>query len=126
MVDTPQTSRDHESGWVDEIAADFHDSRLGTWEWTAMDSWYYKLFGDEYGPVGLEELVELAKNRSLSSDDEVRFGEKGAWRRAGSMGQLMAHMASGSHVPSNVAPTSVAATPKSTARTSSRSSEPTR
>ena len=90
-----------------------------------MDSWYYKLSGDEYGPVSLEELVGLAKNRALSSDDEVRFGEKGPWRRAGSMGQLMAHMASGSHLPSNAASSTVAATSKPTAATSSRSAEPT-
>ncbi len=65
-----------------------------------MDSWYYKLFGDEFGPVTFDELVELAKGHVLSSDDEVRLGENGAWRRAGSMGQLMAHMPSGAHLPS--------------------------
>ena len=65
-----------------------------------MDSWYYKLFGDEFGPVTFDELVELAKGHVLSSDDEVRLGESGAWRRAGSMGQLMAHMPSGAHLPS--------------------------
>ena len=51
-----------------------------------MDSWYYKLFGAEFGPVSLDELVELAKSHSLSVDDEVRFGETGIWRRAGSIG----------------------------------------
>ncbi len=65
-----------------------------------MDSWYYKLFGDEFGPVTFDELIELAKDHVLSSDDEVRLGENGAWRRAGSMGQLMAHMPSGAHLPS--------------------------
>ena len=65
-----------------------------------MDSWYYKLFGDEFGPVTFDELVELAKSQVLASDDEVRLGESGAWRRAGSMGQLMAHMPSGAHLPS--------------------------
>jgi len=57
-----------------------------------MDGWYYKLFGDEYGPVTFDELVELAKSHSLSSDDEVRLGEVGVWRRAGSIGKLMAHL----------------------------------
>ena len=64
-----------------------------------MDGWYYKLFGDGFGPVTFDELIELAKSHTLSSDDEVRFGENGAWRRAGSMGQLMAHMPSGAHLP---------------------------
>jgi len=57
-----------------------------------MSGWYYKLFGAEFGPVTLDELVELAKGHSLSVDDEVRFGEDGAWRRAGSIGQLMTHL----------------------------------
>jgi GYF domain 2 len=65
-----------------------------------MDSWYYKVFGDEFGPVTFDELVEFAKSHVLSSDDEVRLGESGPWRRAGSMGQLMAHMPSGAHLPS--------------------------
>lgn len=57
-----------------------------------MSGWYYKLFGAEFGPVTLDELVELAKSHSLSADDEIRFGEDGAWRRAGSIGQLMTHL----------------------------------
>lgn len=64
-----------------------------------MDGWYYKSFGEEFGPVTFDELVNLAKNHVLLSDDEVRFGETSAWRRAGSMGQLMTHMAAGSHLP---------------------------
>ena len=63
-----------------------------------MDNWYYKLIGEEFGPVTLNELIELAKCETLSRDDEVRFGANGAWRRAGSMGQLMAHMPSGAHL----------------------------
>src|SRR5436305_13708759 len=57
-----------------------------------MSGWYYKLFGAEFGPVTLDELVELAKSHSVSADDEIRFGEDGAWRRAGSIGQLMTHL----------------------------------
>ncbi len=75
-------------------------SELGLGKVLRMDSWYYKLFGDEFGPVTFDELVELAKSQVLASDDEVRLGESGAWRRAGSMGQLMAHMPSGAHLPS--------------------------
>lgn len=65
-----------------------------------MDNWYYKLFGDEFGPVTFDALVDLAKAETLAPDDEVRFGENGPWRRAGSMGQLMAHMPAGAHMPS--------------------------
>lgn len=57
-----------------------------------MDNWYYKVFGIEFGPVKFERLIELAKSHGISHDDQVRFGEKGNWRRAGSMGQLMAHL----------------------------------
>lgn len=57
-----------------------------------MDDWFYKLFGDEFGPVSYDELVELAKSQTLSIDDEVRFGANGQWRRAGSIGKLMAHL----------------------------------
>ncbi|WP_397569484.1 GYF domain-containing protein [Schlesneria sp. T3-172] len=72
-----------------------------------MDGWYYKSFGEEFGPVTFDELVELAKNRALGSDDEVRFGANGNWRRAGSMGQLMAHMPAGSHIPKGSGKSSV-------------------
>lgn len=65
-----------------------------------MDNWYYKLFGDEFGPVTFDALVELAKAQTLTAEDEVRFGENGPWRRAGSMGQLMTHMPAGAHMPS--------------------------
>lgn len=57
-----------------------------------MDNWYYKLFGAEFGPISFDELVELAKSQTISGDDEVRFGEEGVWRRAGSIGQLMTHL----------------------------------
>lgn len=57
-----------------------------------MDNWYYKVFGIEFGPVKLERLIELAKSHGISHDDQVRFGEKGNWRRVGSIGQLMAHL----------------------------------
>ena len=57
-----------------------------------MDGWYYKIFGIEFGPVKLDKLIELAKSHAISRDDQVRFGEKGSWRRVGTIGQLMAHL----------------------------------
>lgn len=56
-----------------------------------MDGWYYKLFDSEFGPVPFEDLVSLAKNNTLSRSDHVRFGDRGPWRAAGSIGNLMAH-----------------------------------
>ena len=91
-----------------------------------MDNWYYKLFGDEFGPVTFEALVELAKGQTLAPDDEVRFGENGPWRRAGSMGQLMTHMPSGAHLPSASSSASMPAQPaSSTTAASPKSAEPT-
>ena len=57
-----------------------------------MDGWYYKVSDTEQGPVALEKLIELAKAHSLKHDDVVRFGQKGQWRRVGTIGQLMAHL----------------------------------
>ena len=57
-----------------------------------MDGWYYRTLDIEFGPVTHEKLVELIQARSLSRDDEVRFGVKGGWRRVGSIGTLMAHL----------------------------------
>lgn len=74
-----------------------------------MDGWYYKLFDADFGPVTFEDLVELAKNNTLSREDQVRFGEEGPWRRAGSIGPLMAHFPfeAGSHVITKAAPREV-------------------
>ena len=36
------------------------------------ENWYYRVFGEEFGPVSLNDLRESATNGTLSSDDEVR------------------------------------------------------
>lgn len=59
---------------------------------SASSNWYYKSLGLEFGPVSMEKLVELVKDRSLSRQDEVRFGDEGNWRRIGTIGPLMAHL----------------------------------
>jgi hypothetical protein len=59
----------------------------------ATDEWYYRMTGDEgveVGPLTFDALIELAKSGRLTSDDEVRLGVDGKWRRAGSMGRLVA------------------------------------
>lgn len=55
------------------------------------DRWWCKILDNEIGPMTFDELGELAKNRTMSRDDQVRFGESGNWRRAGSIGPLMTH-----------------------------------
>ena len=36
------------------------------------ENWYYRVFGEEFGPVSLNDLRDAATNGTLSSDDEVR------------------------------------------------------
>jgi hypothetical protein len=57
-----------------------------------MDGWYYKLLSIVCGPVSQVKLIELIKEHTLGRNDEVRFGEKGNWRRIGSIGPLMTHL----------------------------------
>lgn len=57
------------------------------------DEWYYRMTDDEgveVGPLTFDALIELAKSGRLTSDDEVRLGVDSKWRRAGSMGRLVA------------------------------------
>ena len=54
------------------------------------DDWYCKAFGQELGPLPLEEVVAYAEQGQLSADDEVRLGATGKWRRVGSIGRLVA------------------------------------
>jgi hypothetical protein len=56
------------------------------------EGWYYQSLGQEWGPYSFEELLEHARRGDLSPDDQIRLGGKGKWRRAGSMGRLMAVM----------------------------------
>jgi len=56
-----------------------------------MDGWYYRLFEAEFGPLSFDELVALVRNKTLSREDQVRYGNAGVWRQAGSIGPLMAH-----------------------------------
>ena len=57
------------------------------------DEWYFRMTDDdgvEVGPLTFDALIELAKSGRLTSDDEVRLGVDSKWRRAGSMGRLVA------------------------------------
>jgi hypothetical protein len=57
---------------------------------TANDDWYCMVAGQELGPLSFDELLKFAEHEQLSADDEVRLGSDGKWRRAGSIGRLMA------------------------------------
>ena len=42
--------------------------------------WYYKLLGQEMGPVTTEEIIQQIKNGSLQGQDTIRFERGGAWQ----------------------------------------------
>ncbi|MBT4866796.1 MAG: DUF4339 domain-containing protein, partial [Planctomycetaceae bacterium] len=52
------------------------------------DSWHYKLFGIEFGPVPFDALIQLAQSSSIGPNDEVREGEAGEWVPASSIAGL--------------------------------------
>ena len=85
------------------------DSRVANSESPAADEWYYQqpnVNEAVIGPMTFEALLEQAKAGRLSADDEVKFGVDGKWRRAGSMGRLVAVL------PYRSAPRNVQAIPK--------------
>jgi hypothetical protein len=59
------------------------------------DQWYYRMFGQDFGPVSFEELKQLAELGSISSDDEVRQSSAAAWSAAGSVTALGLSTSSG-------------------------------
>lgn len=54
------------------------------------DQWIYRSLGQEFGPFSFDTLIELAKKGTITADDEVKLGVDGKWRRAGSIGRLVA------------------------------------
>jgi hypothetical protein len=54
------------------------------------DDWFYNVGGLELGPVSFDELLDLGRNEQIAADDPVKLGINGKWRRAGSIGRLMA------------------------------------
>lgn len=48
-------------------------------------NWYYRVLGEEFGPVSFDTVGELAQKGLLSPGDEVRDGEKGPWVAAESI-----------------------------------------
>jgi hypothetical protein len=46
------------------------------------EMWYYRVGDQEFGPLPLEEIVQLAKSGDLGRNDWVRHGSSGGWLRA--------------------------------------------
>lgn len=46
------------------------------------EQWYYQAFGQDFGPLSLDELARMLHEGELSDDDLVRQGTRGAWSAA--------------------------------------------
>lgn len=53
------------------------------------DDWYCRFKGHDVGPIGFQVLLALAEQGRLFSDDELKLGTGGKWRRVGSIGRLV-------------------------------------
>lgn len=47
------------------------------------EKWYYQAFGQDFGPLSLEDLARMLYEGELSDDDLVREGTHGSWSSAG-------------------------------------------
>lgn len=52
------------------------------------DQWYYRLFDEEFGPMQLDELKQLAEFGTISAADEVRSSSSSSWVTAASVAEL--------------------------------------
>lgn len=52
------------------------------------DSWYYRMFDQEFGPVPFEELKQLAELGSIAGADEVRSADSSTWQTANLVSEL--------------------------------------
>ncbi len=59
---------------------------------STVNRWYCQSPRLQRGPYLFDELITLARSGQLTPDDQIQLSEHGAWRRAGSMGRLMAEM----------------------------------
>jgi hypothetical protein len=55
-----------------------------------QQEWFYQSLDHEWGPFTFDELLDHARQGHFSPDDQIRMGRAGKWRRAGSMGRVMA------------------------------------
>lgn len=59
------------------------------------DQWYYRMFGEEFGPVAVEKLREMADKGTVGASDEVRSARSNRWVSAGSVEELGLSLSSG-------------------------------
>ena len=52
------------------------------------DQWFYRMFGEDFGPVPFEKLREMADKGTVGADDEVRSESSHRWVTAGSVDGL--------------------------------------
>lgn len=55
-----------------------------------IDDWYVSVDGKTHGPVTFDRLLKLAAANRLKAEALVRLGIEGKWRRAGSIGRIVA------------------------------------
>ena len=68
------------------------------------DDWYCKFKGHDVGPIGFQVLLALAEQGRLFSDDELKLGTGGKWRRVASIGRLVSALPNQGAAPSALVP----------------------
>ena len=52
------------------------------------ERWFYRLFGEEFGPVSLDELHQIVQTGLISAEDEVRSETASQWQNADRIPEL--------------------------------------
>src|SRR2546428_346889 len=80
------------------------------------ESWFYRVFGEEFGPVSLSDLRDFATNGTLSGNDEVRPEMLTIWVPAKAIRELQDLYQGAVEFPSNItsAMNAAAASPSAT------------
>jgi hypothetical protein len=60
-----------------------------------VDQWWYRRFGEEFGPVAFERLEELARTGNLDDTDQIRQGPHADWVTGNSIPGLFLSASSG-------------------------------
>ena len=59
-----------------------------SWNFGMADQWFYRMFGEDFGPVPFEKLREMADKGIVGADDEVRSESSHRWVMARSVDGL--------------------------------------
>lgn len=52
------------------------------------DQWFYRMFGEEFGPIPISKLKELAESGTIHAIDQVRSGTSTGWVAAATVPEL--------------------------------------